>query len=446
MAWLSCDTVELSPGAEDGWARFQKALIRDTGAVVMRVNKPGAGDSDGNCGATDFDTEVAGYKAALQALKQLDSVDPNALAIVGASMGGAIGPLVAQGERLRAVAAWGTFARTWFEHLLAQERRRLVLAGDSPSVITEKVRGLSELHARVLFDRLRPRDVLRKHPELGALWYGEPDGLYGRPAAFHQQAQAANLAAAWEKVDAPVLAVHGEYDWMMSRVDHELIAEVVNRLRPGTARFAAIPGTDHNFMSFETAEKAFRREGGRYNEEAGRTIVNFVRDRLGLSSASQGQARDAASGAPPPRLNADLFAPFIGDWDVKVTYRRPDGTVLEAAGTWTFGWTLEGRAIQDVWRVWTPTKNPLGYGTTIRIYDPAIDAWRVTWHGAMNSLVYRFLARRQGDAIVLEGQEPGDPARWVFSDIKADSFRWRAMTSNDGGRTWVTEQEMEVRR
>jgi hypothetical protein len=107
---------------------------------------------------------------------------------------------------------------------------------------------------------------------------------------------------------------------------------------------------------------------------------------------------------------------------------------------------LEGRAIQDVWRVSTPTQNPLGYGTTIRFYDPEIDAWRVTWHGVMNGTVYRFVARQQGSEIVMEGQEAGELSQWIFSNIEVDSFKWRAVASTDDGRSWVTQQEMVGRR
>lgn len=280
VGWLSCDSVELRPGVEDGWSRFQRSLVADTGAVVMRVDKPGVGDSDGVCAETGFNREVEGYRAALQALKRLEYVDAGAIALVGGSMGGAMAPLVAQGEPLKAVAVWGTFAGTWLEHLLGHERRRLTLSGHRPAVVNEMMQGLSELHARILYDRLRPSNVLEARPGLRPLWHGEPGGLYGRPAAFHHEAQAVNVIAAWEQVEAPVLVVHGEFDWIMSRVDHERIVDAVNRVRPGTARFVSIPKTDHHFWSFESAAAAFREEGGRYSVEATEAIVRFVRQNL----------------------------------------------------------------------------------------------------------------------------------------------------------------------
>jgi ketosteroid isomerase-like protein len=37
-------------------------------------------------------------------------------------------------------------------------------------------------------------------------------------------------------------------------------------------------------------------------------------------------------------------------------------------------------------------------------------------------------------------------AEWIFDDIKADSFHWRAVTSHDGGKTWQMQSEMFAKR
>jgi hypothetical protein len=148
----------------------------------------------------------------------------------------------------------------------------------------------------------------------------------------------------------------------------------------------------------------------------------------------------------PAAENADLFGQFVGDWEVEVTFYRADGSRDGARGEWRFERILEGRAVQDVWRISTPKADPVGYGTTIRFYDPKIDAWRVTWHGVLNGVVYKFIARRAGSEIVLEGEDLGEPSRWIFSNIEPDSFRWRAVSSTDGGKSWVLDQAMVVRR
>jgi hypothetical protein len=58
-----------------------------------------------------------------------------------------------------------------------------------------------------------------------------------------------------------------------------------------------------------------------------------------------------------------------------------------------------------------------------------------------------FTARRIGDEIVLEGQNPdGFPLRWIFSDVTVSSFHWHDEVSEDEGKTWFLQEEMNVRR
>jgi pimeloyl-ACP methyl ester carboxylesterase len=87
--------------------------------------------------------------------------------------------------------------------------------------------------------------VIAQHPEWKDLWYDTPNGQYGRPAAFYQQLQALNLGEAWQKVNAPVLVIRGSADDIMSQADSQAIAEIVNRVHPGHARYLEIEGMGH---------------------------------------------------------------------------------------------------------------------------------------------------------------------------------------------------------
>jgi pimeloyl-ACP methyl ester carboxylesterase len=100
---------------------------------------------------------------------------------------------------------------------------------------------------------MTPGEVLGQHPEWKSLWYDSADGQYGRPAAFYQQLQGLNLGRAWQEVNAPVLVIHGSEDEFMSRSDSQAIAENVNRVHPGQARFVEIEGMTHGF----TVDKKF---------------------------------------------------------------------------------------------------------------------------------------------------------------------------------------------
>jgi hypothetical protein len=79
--------------------------------------------------------------------------------------------------------------------------------------------------------------------------------------------------------------------------------------------------------------------------------------------------------APEHAAELMLFGQFVGDWELDVTWFHPDGSTTTLPGSWSFGWILGGRGVQDVWLV--PGRE---HGTTIRFYDPALGAWRSTWH------------------------------------------------------------------
>ena len=83
-----------------------------------------------------------------------------------------------------------------------------------------------------------------------------PDQQYGRPVTYYQQLQDLNLMSAWSEVKVPVLALHGEFDWIMSRSDIEMIAGLVNHNVPGAADFVELPATGHTFEHYQSPEAA----------------------------------------------------------------------------------------------------------------------------------------------------------------------------------------------
>jgi hypothetical protein len=162
-----------------------------------------------------------------------------------------------------------------------------------------------------------------------------------------------------------------------------------------------------------------------------------------------------ASGPAVSDSAHQLYAPLLGDWDVTVTDHLPNGTRHTGTGEWHFAWVLEGRAIQDVWI--SPRRgerDPVAlasgldrYGTTVRYFDPAIAAWRVTWINPARNYVATLVGRARGDDIVQEGSgDEGGNLRWTFFEITPNSFSWRGELSTDSGRTWRTVQEMTGRR
>ena len=171
------------------------------------------------------------------------------------------------------------------------------------------------------------------------------------------------------------------------------------------------------------------------------------------TSSGTGLAKVLFAKGPDPKQSTtlDLFGQFVGNWDVDVVNHLPDGKTQTVKGEWHFGWILSGAAVQDVWMVPTRAQRaagePLvGCGTTLRFYDPKIDAWRILWASGSYRNFILFTARRRGSEIVMDADNAQPPIRWIFSDVTPQSFRWRSVESTDGWNSAKIQQEMTARR
>ena len=154
-----------------------------------------------------------------------------------------------------------------------------------------------------------------------------------------------------------------------------------------------------------------------------------------------------------------LYGWLVGDWEMDVTTFPEDGTRHEGQGEIHAGWVLEGRAIQDVWMIprlesRKPAIDQLPgagnwYGTTLRIYDPALDAWRILWSDPATGFFTQQIGRARGEDIIQLGPDPrGGTMRWTFTEIDRSmksgptSFHWMAERSPDD-ENW--RQEVDIR-
>jgi pimeloyl-ACP methyl ester carboxylesterase len=245
VGWLSCDSVEYPEGETDGFGAIFHRLIEQSGYATVRMDKPGVGESQGNCAQTDFQTELSGYQAAFDSIKKYDFIDPDRIFVIGLSNGGGTSSFIPRQHPVRGYIAASSWGRTWYEHMLELERRRLTKDGRLPGDIDQSLKAFSEFYDLYLNRRMTPGEILQQHPQWNNLWYDRPDGQYGRPAAFYQQLQALNLGQAWQSVTAPVLVMHGTDDAIMSDADSRTLAENVNRTHPGQARYVEIKDADH---------------------------------------------------------------------------------------------------------------------------------------------------------------------------------------------------------
>ena len=266
VQWLSCDTVEVGPKPTDGWNRMLRGVIQSSGMLMWRTEKRGVGDSEGDCTRLDYETELADHKQALDALRQRADVDPRRIVIFGASMGSNYAPLLAADQNLAGVVVWGGGAAKWYERMVRFERNALTLQETAPDKLRAEMAAREAFFTRYLIRGETPAAIVKSDPQLGAVWQRivgtDATSHYGRPFAFHQQAQRRDWAGAWARVRAPVLVLYGEYDWFETSDAAARIASIVNGRRPGAAEFRLLPRTDHHFTRFPSREAAFRDTDG----------------------------------------------------------------------------------------------------------------------------------------------------------------------------------------
>jgi hypothetical protein len=285
--WVSCGSVEFQNADSD-----LAILARDSGLALARVERAGSGDSEGPaCGALDYDTEVAHYVAAFSAMLRDEKLDASRVFLYGSSLGATTAPLVAAalqaaGHDVAGVVVQGGGALTHFERMLNFDRFYLERRPDAvpPDKIHDEMNARARFHAEYLIKGRHPDDVAKDSPEMAAVradvrGLGKDDH-YGRPFLWHQQAARRDFLAAWAKLDADVLVIFNEYDQFETEHGHRLIADTLNRLRPGTAEFVIQKGLDHSSWRFDGVIEAYADETGAPEPATtAATIIRWLRER-----------------------------------------------------------------------------------------------------------------------------------------------------------------------
>jgi hypothetical protein len=168
------------------------------------------------------------------------------------------------------------------------------------------------------------------------------------------------------------------------------------------------------------------------------------------TTESEGLFEALASLGRSPEIpeSADCFGWFVGAWELDIRrYWSEDVTARGIKGEVRAAWALEGRAVQDVWimprrteRRGPPDKHMNMYGTTLRVWDPTIEAWRITWINPAGDHYENQIGRWSGKDVVQVGARPdGTPTRWRFIDITPESFHWLGEALAPDGKTWKVE-------
>ncbi len=269
-AWLS----EEHP-SEPRSARL--ALVRGltrAGFATLRVDRSGLGDSEGPlCTELDLQAELEMWQAASQYFRRHPRVRADGHCVYARSLGGILAPLVLRGDSWAGVAVWGTSVRRWRDGMRTASERQYALAGQQGPELGRKLERLDALHALVFDLGLTPEQAFERRPDLRDLDPVNFSGRYvhGRVAAFFQELNRSDVAAAWARVQCPVLALHGSSDWLSFAADSQQIAKLAPR-----GRYLELAGIDHMMHARPSAEAAFAEPWeGDFNPAALEALVAF---------------------------------------------------------------------------------------------------------------------------------------------------------------------------
>jgi pimeloyl-ACP methyl ester carboxylesterase len=276
VGWLSCDSCEYPLGPGSGMDQLLAYLVKDSGFAVVRMDKPGVGDSEGVCAEADFKSEISGFEAAFKSIEKYPFIDPDRIAVVGMSNGGGFAPVAAPAARVKGFVAIGSWGRTWYEHMLAIERQSRIANGVEPAKINSDLKKIIDFYRLYLIEKETPKQILAAHSQWKGIWDDGEVTQYGRPAAFYQQLQDLNLGEVWAAVKVPVLVVRGEYDWIMPREDGYAIVESVNKSGP-LAKYIELPRTTHGLSQFESLTATTKSGRGEYFKPVEATVTEFLK-------------------------------------------------------------------------------------------------------------------------------------------------------------------------
>jgi photosystem II stability/assembly factor-like uncharacterized protein/dienelactone hydrolase len=242
--------------------------ISKNGFVVMRVEKPGMGNSINTpaCDNIDYNQEFKAFENALIQLKKHPNVDTNNIFIWGHSLGGIIAPgLTAKHQWVKGTAVYGTLQRIWGEYILNMTRLQGMGFGTDPIELEKHVRAARIILHETHVNKKSMALLVKEQPDLASYlkedfsWDGSTEKMYTRSLSYFQSLDDVNTVLNWSKTSCKVLAFYGEADLeALNPEGAKEIEHIVNTYHPGNGKYYFMPQTDHVFAKVGTIEDGYK--------------------------------------------------------------------------------------------------------------------------------------------------------------------------------------------
>lgn len=274
---LSCSSVEKYSGRSNNWVKLIQDLAEKSNMVLFRIEKPGVGDSEGDCGKVDFKTELNGYESAIKYLKSKPYVDTARIVVYGNSMGSALAPYLANTYDLAGVISDGTFFKTWFEHMLEIERRILNIEGKTQEEIYDLINTVYiPLYYEMLIKKRSFAAILEDNPTYKKYHRQGLYHMYGRSMPYYHQVQDFNFAKQWENLTVPVRVRWGTNDWIMTENDNDMIMDVLKGKKHPDHELFKYQDLDHWSTLHPDYANSYNFKPGKWEPNISQQIIDWA--------------------------------------------------------------------------------------------------------------------------------------------------------------------------
>ena len=285
----TCDSIDYGMLPDVSLTQLLASFAK-AGYTVMKMEKPGVGDSEGklDCYQIDFNTENQAFIAGLSHFKKLPNVASDNVFVFGHSLGVLHAALLAEKGVVKGAIGYGGVLKSWYEYLQdiyaeqsvkywgtsakqAKENlavvkpflRQWLTTTDTWSAITENKNNKAAFNADLL--PINGEQVFHRH------------------YTFFRNLNQVDFEQAWHNGQAHTLMLHGNYD--IQAIDGDWanqIAAITNQQTAFTGKAEFFEQTDHALMQYPNkAElmKATRREPdnqGQFNADIATTSLKWM--------------------------------------------------------------------------------------------------------------------------------------------------------------------------
>jgi pimeloyl-ACP methyl ester carboxylesterase len=240
--------------------------ITQQGFVVMRVEKPGIGESEKNnaCDAIDFEQHVSLYNSAGTLLSKHPTVDAKRIFLFGHSFGGVIAPVLASKASfdISGIATFGALTSNWGNYLSEIIYLQVRQGGSATDEEATTYKHNIQQLAKDIFETNKPiSEVAAANATTDNLlrqalaWQPNTNFLNGHSFAFNKTFHQIQPEYYWRKFKQRALIFYGSADfeaiseayakapvqWLASEGNHK-------------ASFVVLENTDHAFAKVPSME------------------------------------------------------------------------------------------------------------------------------------------------------------------------------------------------